>query len=76
MLAAAYCVGLGVPFLLIAVGVGWASGAVTFVRRHIGVVSRIGGGLLVVMGVLLVTGVWDSLLHWVQAEFGADGISI
>lgn len=76
VLAAAYCVGLGVPFLLIALGVGWASGAVEFLRRHGGTVSRIGGALLVVIGVLLVTGVWDSAVRWLQAEFGTDGIAI
>ncbi|MHA3701530.1 cytochrome c biogenesis CcdA family protein [Jatrophihabitans sp. YIM 134969] len=76
ILAAAYCIGLGVPFLLIALGVGWAAGAVAFLRRHVGVVSRIGGGLLVVIGVLLVTGAWDSMVRWLQGEFGTDGIAL
>ena len=56
-----YCLGLGVPFLLVAAGVGWVSGALGFVRRHGRVVSQIGGTLLIVIGVLLVTGAWD---HW------------
>ena len=56
-----YCLGLGVPFLLVAAGVGWVSGALGFVRRHGRVVSQIGGALLIVIGVLLVTGAWD---HW------------
>ncbi len=76
VLAAAYCLGMGVPFLLIALGVGWATGAVAFLRRHGGTVTRIGGGLLVVIGVLLVTGVWDSLVTWLQSEFGTGGIEI
>ena len=76
VLAAAYCVGLGVPFLLIALGVGWASGAVTFLRRHGGTVARIGGGLLVVIGILLVTGAWDSITTWLRSEFGTNGISL
>ena len=76
ILAAAYCVGLGVPFLVIALGVGWASGAVDFLRRHAGTVSRAGGAVLVVIGVLLVTGVWDSAVRWLQAEFGTDGIAL
>lgn len=76
LLAAAYCVGLGVPFVLIALGLGWATGAVDFLRRHIGVVSRIGGGLLVVIGVLLVTGAWDSVTVWLRSQYGSDGISI
>jgi cytochrome c-type biogenesis protein len=56
-----YCLGLGIPFLLVAAGVGWVSGAIGFVRRHGRVVSQIGGVLLIVIGVLLVTGAWD---HW------------
>ena len=56
-----YCLGLGIPFLLVAAGVGWVSGALGFVRRHAGVVAQVGGALLIVIGVLLVTGVWD---HW------------
>ncbi len=56
-----YCLGLAVPFVLIAAGFGWVSGAVGFIRRHAAVVSRIGGGLLIGIGVLLVTGTWD---HW------------
>jgi cytochrome c-type biogenesis protein len=59
-----YCLGLGVPFLLVAVGIGWVSGALGFVRRHMGVVSRLGGVLLIVMGVLLVSGEWN---HWMDA---------
>jgi len=54
-----YCLGLGIPFLLVAAGVGWVSGAIGFVRRHGRMVSQIGGVLLIVIGVLLVTGVWD-----------------
>jgi cytochrome c-type biogenesis protein len=76
VLAAAYCLGLGVPFLLIALGVGWATGAVAFLKRHMGVVSRVGGGLLVVIGVLLVTGAWDWVIRWLQLEFGSEGIQI
>jgi cytochrome c-type biogenesis protein len=56
-----YCIGLGVPFLLIAAGFGWVTGAISFVRRHGGVIGKVGGVLLIGIGVLLVTGVWD---HW------------
>jgi cytochrome c-type biogenesis protein len=59
-----YCLGLGVPFILVALGVGWVSGALGFVRRHAGAVSRIGGVLLIVIGILLVTGTWN---HWMDA---------
>jgi cytochrome c-type biogenesis protein len=56
-----YCLGLGIPFLLVAAGVGWVSGAIGFVRQHGRVVARVGGVLLIVIGVLLVSGAWD---HW------------
>jgi cytochrome c-type biogenesis protein len=69
-LTVAYCLGLGVPFVLVALGVGWVSGALEFVRRHIGVVSRVGGALLVVIGLLLLTGVWD---HWMDGLRGWVG---
>ena len=59
-----YCLGLGIPFVLVALGVGWVSGALGFVRRHMALVSRIGGVLLIVIGVLLVTGEWN---HWMDA---------
>jgi cytochrome c-type biogenesis protein len=62
-LTTAYCIGLGVPFVLVALGVGWVSGALDFVRRHVGVISRISGVLLIVIGVLLLTGTWD---HWMN----------
>ncbi len=56
-----YCLGLGVPFVLVAAGIGWVSGALGFVRRHGRVMSQVGGVVLIVIGVLLVTGAWD---HW------------
>jgi cytochrome c-type biogenesis protein len=75
LLMAFYCLGLGVPFLLMALGFGWISGALGFVRRHRAAISRIGGGLLVVMGVLLVTGAWDQFADWLRGEFGgATGV--
>jgi cytochrome c-type biogenesis protein len=59
-----YCLGLGIPFVLVALGFGWVSSALGFVRRHRRIVSQVGGGLLVAMGILLVTGAWD---HWMQS---------
>jgi cytochrome c-type biogenesis protein len=56
-----YCIGLGVPFLLVALGIGWFTRALGFLRRHARVVGQVGGGLLIVFGILLVTGAWD---HW------------
>jgi cytochrome c-type biogenesis protein len=61
LLSAAYCVGLGVPFLVAAVGYRRALGAFGAVRRHSQWVTRAGGAMLVVVGVLLVSGVWDQI---------------
>jgi cytochrome c-type biogenesis protein len=61
LLTFAYCVGLGLPFVLLGVGARWALGTAGWVRRHYRLVMRLGGGMLVVLGVLLLTGVWDEL---------------
>jgi cytochrome c-type biogenesis protein len=67
-LAGAYCVGLGLPFILIALGVGADSGRGWwgFLRRRRVGVARFGGGLLIAVGVLLVSGAWDRLIDAVR----------
>lgn len=69
-----YCLGLGIPFVLVAVGIGWVAGALSFVRRHQVWVSRFGGVLLVGIGVLLVTGLWTEWMAWLQGELGQSGL--
>jgi cytochrome c-type biogenesis protein len=61
LLTAAYCVGLGLPFVLAAVAFRRALGAFSWVRRHYVWVMRLGGGMLVLLGLLLLTGAWDGL---------------
>ncbi|MCG7418463.1 MULTISPECIES: cytochrome c biogenesis CcdA family protein [Microbacterium] len=70
LLGLAYSLGLGIPFLLLALGFGWASRSVAFVRRHIRVVNLIGGALLIVLGLLMVTGVWGSWMSNLQGVIG------
>lgn len=73
VLSLAYCAGLGIPFLLVAWGAGWVTGAVGLARRHAQLIGRIGGALLILIGVLLVTGAWD---HWIvelRSRFGTGG---
>ncbi|WP_309712988.1 cytochrome c biogenesis protein CcdA [Pseudolysinimonas sp.] len=67
LLALVYCVGLGIPFLLVAIGVGWVGTSIAWVKRHIRAVNIVGGVLLILVGVLLVTGVWNLLLSNFQA---------
>ena len=66
LLATAYCVGLGVPFLLAALAYRRALGAFAAVRRHRVLVTRVGGALLVTVGVLLATGAWFQLMTSLQ----------
>ncbi|MEV4051639.1 cytochrome c biogenesis CcdA family protein [Amycolatopsis sp. NPDC049688] len=72
LLIAVYCLGLGVPFLLIALGARWAVRATDWVRRHGRQVQVFGGVLLLIVGVLLVTGVWGDLMGWLRNEFALD----
>ena len=57
-----YCLGLGIPFVLTALAFRRALGAFAVVKRHYDVVLRVGGGLLVVIGLLLVSGVWERIM--------------
>jgi len=70
VLAVVYSLGLGVPFVLAALAFRRMLGAVAWVRRHQLLVMRIGGVMLVAVGVLLVTGVWEDLTaalrNWVS----------
>ena len=74
LLSAVYCLGLGVPFLLVAMGLGWVSSALAVVRRHARLVSQVGGAVLIVMGVLLVSGVWDHWMNVLRLEFADVGV--
>jgi cytochrome c-type biogenesis protein len=71
VLGLAYSLGLGIPFLLIALGFGWATKSVTFLRRHIRAVNLIGGALLVVLGILMVTGVWGAITSQLVGVVGS-----
>jgi cytochrome c-type biogenesis protein len=57
-----FCIGLGVPFLLVALGLNWVSSSTRWLKRHIRIVNIIGGAILVVIGILMVTGIWHNLL--------------
>ena len=66
VLAGFYALGLGLPFILAGLAYHRALGALAFVRRHQSLVMRLGGGMLVVVGLLLVTGLWDQAVTWLQ----------
>jgi cytochrome c-type biogenesis protein len=67
VLAAAYCLGIGIPFMLFGLGFRRLLGAFALIRRHSMWVTRIGGGMLIAVGLLLVTGSWNDLVIWVRA---------
>jgi cytochrome c-type biogenesis protein len=73
LLSAAYCLGLGAPFVVAALAFRRAMGTFGWVKQHYVWVLRIGGGMLVVIGLLLVTGAWDAMMSdlrsW-SARFG------
>jgi cytochrome c-type biogenesis protein len=73
LLSVAYCIGLGVPFVLVALGARWAIGATSFLRRHARAVTRFGGAVLVLVGLLLLTGAWTELMQWLRSWLAATG---
>ncbi|TDV46991.1 cytochrome c biogenesis CcdA family protein [Actinophytocola oryzae] len=66
LLVLVYCVGLGVPFLLIALGARWTVRTNGWLRRNARTIQLVGGGMLMVVGVLLVTGLWGELTSWLK----------
>lgn len=69
-----YCLGLGVPFVLVALGSAGAMRGIDVLRRHSRTIQIIGGILLVAVGVALVTGLWARFIGWIQVltlEYGA-----
>lgn len=72
LLVLLYCAGLGVPFLLIALGARWAVRATTWLRTHGRHVQIVGGVLLIVVGFALVTGLWAELTGWLRDAFITD----
>lgn len=66
LLGLAYSLGLGIPFLILAAGWGWASRSVAFLRRHVRALNIIGGTMLTALGILMVTGLWTALMSQLQ----------
>ncbi len=57
-LAFVYGLGIGIPFLFVSLAFQRGMRAFSFARRHAALVTRVGGAMLVVVGVLQVTGAW------------------
>jgi cytochrome c-type biogenesis protein len=66
LLAVLYSVGLGAPFIVLALGVGWATSTFAFLKRHVRAINVAGGALLVLVGILMVSGVWLRMTESLQ----------
>ncbi|MFF7504646.1 cytochrome c biogenesis CcdA family protein [Streptomyces lavendulae] len=66
LLTVVFCLGLGLPFIVTALAFRKALGAFGWVKKHYAWVMRIGGGMLIVTGLLLVTGMWASIVNEMQ----------
>jgi cytochrome c-type biogenesis protein len=62
----AYCLGLGLPFVLLAFGSATAVRSLTWLRRHTRAIQLTGGLLLIGVGAALATGVWDIFVGWLR----------
>ncbi|GGI42995.1 cytochrome C biogenesis protein CcdA [Cnuibacter physcomitrellae] len=70
ILAIAYCLGLGIPFLLLAAGFTWATRAAARTRRWIRPVNLAGGVMLIILGILMLTGLWTAVIYSLQGWIG------
>ncbi|MGW5387819.1 cytochrome c biogenesis CcdA family protein [Nocardia sp. NPDC003963] len=70
-LIVAYCLGLGLPFVILAFGSASALRGVGWLRRNSRRIQVVGGILLVAVGAALVTGAWDQFVGWVRDGFVA-----
>lgn len=71
-LVVAYCLGLGIPFVLLAFGSARAVQGLGWLRRHTRAIQVFGGVLLILVGTALVTGVWNDFVSWVRDAFVSD----
>jgi cytochrome c-type biogenesis protein len=72
VLAIAYSLGLGIPFILFGLFFRKLAGLFAAVRRNSRWVTRVGGALLIVVGLALITGGWNSFLIWLLTTFNFD----
>jgi cytochrome c-type biogenesis protein len=69
-LAAVYSIGLGLPFVLAAAGFSWAAKSISFIKKNLKAINVTGGVLLIVLGVLLITGLWQLVIDYISEVSG------
>lgn len=74
LLTGFYSLGLGIPFVLVALGFAWISGAIGFLKRHLRAINIAGGIVLVAIGMLMVTGAWTAIIS--QLQFLIGGVQL
>lgn len=76
VLALGYCAGIGLPFLIFGLGMRRLAGVVKAIRRNSRWVTRIGGIMLILVGLALVTGAWADFVTWLRVTVGVGSVSI
>lgn len=66
LLTVAYSIGLGLPFVLLAAGFAWATKSVAFVRKNIRGFNIAGGVLLIILGAMMISGLWNNFIEYIQ----------
>lgn len=72
VLVLAYCLGLGIPFILLALGSGWAVNGFGWLRTHTRAIQVFGGVLLIAVGLALLTGLWNDFISFMRDAFVSD----
>lgn len=72
ILIISYCLGLGLPFILVALGSARALRGVGWLRKHSRTIQLIGGALLIIVGILLVSGQWALFVDWIRQGLVSD----
>lgn len=75
-LAIAYCLGLGLPFLLFGLGFRKVMDVFSFFKRHSRTLTRVGGVAMILIGLALVTGLWTEAMNWLRATVGPGEVGI
>ncbi len=72
ILAFVYCLGLGLPFVVAAIATEWMATASNWLRRHHRLIGRIGGVMLILIGLAEISGAWHTFVLWLQVHFPAS----
>ena len=76
VLAIAYCLGIGLPFLVFGLGMRRLAGVIKAIRRNSKWVTRIGGAMLILVGLALVSGFWNDFIIWLRVTVGPGSVGI